>query len=250
MKSWSGVSKVFTALLILFIILGAGGAAYWNSQTYRASDLALQALQSDERVVVTQGDGLITFEPVQTQASIGFVFYPGAGVDYRAYAPVLRPIAARGYFVALVPAPLNLAFFSTNAAANAMDRFPEIDAWVVGGHSLGGVTAGTFAANHTDVVDGLIFFASYPANDDLRMTMVKVVSIYGTNDGLATPEKIDESKMLLPADAVFVPIKGGNHSQFGSYGLQSGDNAAAITADEQWAQIADAAVQFFEMLIR
>lgn len=250
MKRWSRVRKVFTAILIPFVILGAGGAAYWNSQTYRARDLALQALQSDDRVVVTQGDGLITFEPVQTQASIGFVFYPGAGVDYRAYAPVLRLIAARGYFVALVPFPLNLAFFNTNAAADVMDRFPDIDVWVVGGHSLGGVAAGTFAANHPDVVDGLIYFASYPANDDLRMTMVKVVSIYGTNDGLATPEMIDESKMLLPADAVFVPVEGGNHSQFGSYGLQSGDNAAAIPADEQWAQIADAAVQFFEMLIR
>ena len=250
MKHGNSLTKVFTAILFLFVLLGAGSAAYWNSRAYPASDLALQALQSDGQVTVKQIDGVITFEPVNTQASIGFVFYPGGGVDYRAYAPMLRLIAVRGYFVALVSVPLNLAFFSTNAAADVMAHFPEIDVWVVGGHSLGGVTAGTFAANHPDLVDGLIFFASYPANDALKKTTVKVVSIYGTNDGLATSETIDESKMLLPADALFVPIEGGNHSQFGSYGFQSGDNAAAISADEQWVQSADAAARFFESLIR
>ena len=34
----------------------------------------------------------------------------------------------------------------------------------------------------------------------------------------------------LPADAQFVVIEGGNHSQFGNYGLQPGDNEATITA--------------------
>ena len=31
-------------------------------------------------------------------------------------------------------------------------------------------------------------------------------------------------------------IKGGNHSQFGSYGLQEGDGKASISAGEQRAQ--------------
>jgi hypothetical protein len=35
-------------------------------------------------------------------------------------------------------------------------------------------------------------------------------------------------------------IEGGNHSQFGSYGLQEGDNVASISPEEQWSQIAEA----------
>ena len=33
--------------------------------------------------------------------------------------------------------------------------------------------------------------------------------------------------------AIFVDIEGSNHSNFGDYGLQSGDGAAAITNEEQ-----------------
>lgn len=59
-------------------------------------------------------------------------------MDYRAYAPVLKLIAEQGYFVVVVPAPLNLAFFDVNAAARVEAVYPEITNWFVGGHSLGG----------------------------------------------------------------------------------------------------------------
>ena len=49
----------------------------------------------------------------------------------------------------------------------------------------------------------------------------------------------------LPADARFVLIPGGNHTQFGSYGqgLQRGDNPATISREEQQSQIVDATVE-------
>jgi hypothetical protein len=53
-------------------------------------------------------------------------------------------------------------------------------------------------------------------------------------------DRINDSRALLPADARFVAIEGGNHSQFGSYGLQAGDNEAAISPEEQWTQAAAA----------
>lgn len=250
MKRWSKSAKLSLAILLLVVLFGAGGLAYWKSQTYPANDRALQALQSDAQVVVGGQNGLITFEPVDMQASIGFVFHPGAGVAYRAYAPVLRQIAARGYFVVLVPAPLNFPLLNSNAATEVMERFPEIEVWAVGGHSLGGVTAAAYAERHPDQVEGVVFFASYPADDGLKNTMVRTISIYGTNDGLATPDLIDESRELLSADAMFVQIEGGNHSQFGSYGFQSGDREASISPEEQWAQVADATASFLESLDR
>lgn len=250
MKRWRKLARIFVTTLLVVVLLGAGGAAYWQSRTHPASDLALQALQSDALVKVAEQNGIITFEPVGTQAATGFIFYPGAGVDYRAYAPVLRSIAERGYFVALVDMPLNLAFFRADAATDVMESYNEIDVWAVGGHSLGGVVAAMYAANHTDRVDGVIFFASYPGDDGLKNTAIRVVSIYGTNDGLATRDQIEESRQLLPADAEFIPIEGGNHSQFGSYGFQTGDGVAEIPAEEQWAQVASVTAQFLGSLAR
>lgn len=240
-------------LLVIFVAIAvfvAGVAAYWSARTRPASDVALQALQSDDRVTVSQADGVITFAPADARSSVGFIFYPGANVDYRAYAPVLRLIAERGYFVALVRVPLNLAFFDTDAAADIIERFPEIEVWVVGGHSLGGVTSAAFAADRPDLISGVVFFASYPKDNGLKTTPIKVLSIYGTNDALATVEIINNSKQLLPADAEFISIEGGNHSQFGSYGFQSGDGVAAISAEEQWTQTADAVARFFEAMTR
>ena len=247
MNRWRKLARIFVTTLLVVALLGAGGTAYWVSRTYPASDLALQALPSDARVTVAEQNGIISFEPVGMRAATGFIFYPGAGVDYRAYAPILRQIAERGYFVALAHVPLNLAFFRADAATEVMERFPAIEVWAVGGHSLGGVAASEYAAKNVDRVGGLILWASYPADDSLAATNIPVLSIYGTND-MAGVERFVQSQSQLPADAQFVVIEGGNHSQFGSYGLQNGDNPASISAEEQWLQAAEATVQFLMSL--
>lgn len=243
------ILRILLALLLICILLLAGGVVYWSSQTYPASDMAVESLQSDLQVNVNEETGLITFEPVGIQSSRGFIFYPGAGVDHRAYAPALRQIAARGNFVALLRVPLNLAFFDANAAAGVMERFLEIEIWAVGGHSLGGVAASEFAAKNLASVSGLILWASYPAGDSLAATNMPVLSMYGTND-MAGVERFVQSQSQLPANAQFVVIEGGNHSQFGSYGLQSGDHPATISPEEQWSQVADATAQFLMSLTR
>ncbi len=250
MNRWKKYARIVFICVLVLVLLSAGGIVYWMSRAQPASELALRALQSDAHVKVSQQDGIITFEPAGKQASVGFVFYPGGGVDYRAYAPVLRPIAARGYFVALVRVPLNLAFFRADAATEIIARYDGIEVWAVGGHSLGGVVAAMYAVKHPEEVDAVIFFASYPADDGLKNTAIQVMSIYGTNDGLATVDQIDESRKLLPDDTVFLPIEGGNHSQFGSYGFQAGDGIATISAEEQWERVTEAVAPFLESLLR
>jgi pimeloyl-ACP methyl ester carboxylesterase len=186
---------------------------------------------------------------VETTPTAGFIFYPGGRVDYRAYAPVLRMIAENGYFVALVHAPLNLAFFDVNAAEPVQAKHPEIQKWVVGGHSLGGAMASVFAKDHLSQLDGIIFFASYPADDSLKNANLKVLSIYGTND-MAGMKTFEEKKSLLPADTRYVVIEGGNHAQFGSYGPQEGDKPATISAEEQWLQTATATIEFLKEVLQ
>jgi pimeloyl-ACP methyl ester carboxylesterase len=184
-------------------------------------------------------------------AETGLIFYPGGRVDFRAYAPALRAVAAAGYPVVLVRVPLNLAVFNPGAAARAVEAYPEISRWVVGGHSLGGAMAAWYAYNNPERASGLVLWASYPAgSNDFSDTDFPVLSIYGTNDRVAEPEQVRSAQDLLPADTTWVAIEGGNHAQFGDYGEQAGDGLAAITADEQWDQTARATIEFLERVER
>ncbi len=191
----------------------------------------------------------LTFVPDGGPATTGFIFYPGARVDYRAYAPLAQSIADHGYFVVIVRMPLNFAIFDMDVAADVIAAYPEIERWAVGGHSLGGAMAANFVYSNPGVVDGLVLWAAYPASsNDLSSSEVRVVSISGTLDGLSTPDKIAASVPLLPADTVWVAIEGGNHAQFGWYGEQSGDNPAVITRDAQQEQIVQATVALLASL--
>lgn len=239
--------KRFLLITLLALVLLTGGFVVWALNAAQPGPAALAALVSDDSVTVTQTSSYITFQPSNLQPSTALIFYPGGRVDYRAYAPALRRIAEQGYLVVLVPVRLNLAFFDIEAGAPALTDFPEIKTWAAGGHSLGGVAASLFAANHPEI-KGIVYWASYPANDGLKNSGVQALSIYASLDGLASIADIEASKANLPANAVFVPIEDGNHAQFGDYGPQSGDLAATISPEEQWQQIARATIDFLQSL--
>ena len=225
------------ALIILAVALLFIGFLVWAGQPAMATTEALGALTTDESVMVTTTPWLV-FTPVTPTATTGLIFYPGGLVDPRAYAPAARAIAAEGYLVAIVPMPFNLAVFAPNRGLDVMAAYPTIQQWAIGGHSLGGAMAANFATTQDDAVKALILWASYPASNNslAQRENLEVTSIYGSNDGLTTVAKIDESRPLLPPDSSFVAIEGGNHAQFGRYGAQDGDNPATIPQAEQEAQ--------------
>ena len=233
--------------LVLVVALIVVGFVAWAETPLGPSPEAITALQSDANVTVTT-DNFITFQPVNLKPSTAFIFYPGGRVDYRSYAAPLRAIAEQGYLVVLVPVRLNLAFFDINAAEPVFAAHPEITRWVVGGHSLGGVAASLFAGKHSEV-SGLVFWASYPADDSLKDSDLRVLSIYGTKD-MAGMSKFDETAILNPADTQYVVIDGGNHAQFGDYGAQPGDNEAAISRAEQQSQVVSAVVSFLASFVK
>jgi pimeloyl-ACP methyl ester carboxylesterase len=239
--------KIAKPLLYVFFIgaIAALGFILWANATMGPEQEALAALRSDEHVTVRL-DQFIVFQPANKKPRMALVFYPGGRIDYRSYAAPLRKIAAEGYLVILMPVRLNLAFFDTNAADRAIAAFPEIRQWVVGGHSLGGVAAAAYAGRAMpENLDGVILWASYPADNTLRHTGLKVLSIYGSLD-MDVVDRLKTSRANLPEDAEFVVIDGGNHSQFGHYGLQPGDAKATITRLEQQKQIVKSTVQFLK----
>ncbi|UUT34392.1 alpha/beta hydrolase [Microbacterium elymi] len=240
-------------LRIVAIVLGVGWLALtvWM-RPHTAAEPALEAMRSDAAVTVAESATEIVMTPTGEVDDVGVLFQPGAFVDARAYAAVLRPLAEAGHTVVIPKQPLGIAFLAIGALDATRPRFAEVTGWVVAGHSLGGTVAAIeadeadAAATHPAV--GLMFFASYPANDISGSLTVPVLSISGSKDGLSTPEKVDASRANLPAGAEFVQIDGASHAQFGSYGPQAGDGTPTISADDARAQISAAAVRFVDDL--
>jgi hypothetical protein len=236
--------QVALVVVLLVLTLLAGGL-YWLSDLGQAMPEAETALASDASVTVTTG-GHLAFVPAEP-ASTGFIFYPGGRVPHEAYAPAAREIAEAGYLSVIVPAPFGLAVLAPDAADSIVSAYPEIEHWVIGGHSLGGAMAAQYAAGHGDVIDGLALWAAYPPDGtDLSGADLVTSSISASNDGLATPDDIAASVPRLPADTTFVEVGGGNHAGFGWYGEQDGDGEATISRLEQQEQTVTATLAVLE----
>lgn len=252
-------SKTFRVLVTLIIVLGVfelvafGAIAYYVSDYYRADADAEAALKSAPGIQVRMTDDWIEFDPSsrsqtgtcarpadnetpsgedisESVKDTGIIFYPGGKVEYTAYAPLMKDFAKKGYFCALVKMPFNLAVLDANAARDVKEAHPEITRWIIGGHSLGGVMAAKYAA--ISDFDGLFLLAAYTTTN-MSDKDIDVVSVYGDRDSVLDMDDYAANKKNLPPDTVERVIKGGNHSQFGSYGLQEGDSKAAISAEDQ-----------------
>jgi len=227
------------------LLVSLAGAGLWLAP-FGATEVALDAMGDSDTVNVTSTMTEITLQPQTTEPDVGVVFYPGARVDSRAYAHILRPLAEAGQLVVIVKEPLGIAFLSTGFAGSWIEDHPEVATWIVAGHSLGGVVA-SMNAESTVGVDGLVLWASYPASD-ISGSPVRTVSVFGTNDGLTTPERIVESVPNLPDATDFAPIDGGIHSFFGDYGLQPGDGEPGVPRDMAQTEIIEATLAFLGSL--
>jgi Alpha/beta hydrolase family len=203
------------------------------ARPFVATPVATAALRSEQDVRIS--DRFVWYEliPVKEdpagddiKPTTGLLFVPGARIDSRAYAHVLRPLAEAGYLVAVLKEPFGFSLLDADKGKKVLDVHPEITYWAVGGHSLGGTTAASLA-DQDERVNGLVLFASYPA-DNLDRTDLKAVSISGVADGFTTPADIEASKGKLPPDTSYVVINGAVHSSFGDYGEQSGDGIPSV----------------------
>lgn len=232
--------------IISLIIIGVIGLFIWASDSYGPQNIAKQALISDEVVDVEISD-YISFTPKNVKTTKGFIFYPGAKVEPEAYAPIARKVAEHGYEVIIANMPLNFAILSPNEAQKIVNDYGDIESWIIGGHSLGGVAASKFVESNK-FIDGVVYLASYPSGDELKNLGIDVLSIWGTSDGVLNFENLYASKENLPDDTTYVEIEGGNHAQFGDYGKQKGDNEALISHEEQLDITAQSIIEFMSKI--
>ncbi len=219
---------------------------------FSAVEPALGAMGSDARVTVAEYPTQIVMAPTGPASHTGVFFQPGARVDARAYAAILRPLAESGYTVIIAKQPLGIALLAITIFDATKPAHPAITRWVLGGHSLGGTVA-AIQASSGDVdavapVVGPLLYASYPANNISTSLTAKALSISATNDGLATPDKIEASKPNLPAGSTFTAIDGAVHSFFGDYGPQPGDGTPTISHADARTQTSRDSVAFVHQL--
>lgn len=233
------LKTIIPAIVLLLAILAAGFGLY-ISDYYHADAAAQAALQSDAAVTVTnQKDGSWLFSPQGTPVRAGLIFYPGGKVECTAYAPLLHELTADGVLCVLVKMPGNLAVLDANAADGLAAQYPEVIHWYIGGHSLGGAMAASYAGKHADELDGLVLLAAY-STADLTDSGLQVFTAYGSEDGVLNREKYAANRANLPPDTVEYILDGGCHAGFGAYGAQKGDGTPRISAAEQTALTADA----------
>jgi hypothetical protein len=191
-----------------------------------------------------------------TTTTTGVLLYGGALVDPRAYAVLAEPLAEEGYTV-LIPVFANDIAFTLPCGSGrlewAQEAYPDIDSWILAGHSLGGVTAMSDAwlalEGGDPTVAGLVLMAadvepSLCGSDDFidfSTTDLPMAALTATEDGVLNLTRWTENKVFLSNDTIFVSVEGGNHGQFGDYNdtlrttiLGQMDGEATISPPDQW----------------
>jgi pimeloyl-ACP methyl ester carboxylesterase len=228
-------------LLLIVVVLGLLGMQ-WLTHERQLLPEVVHTLESDDLVTVTQQPWL-TFTPTEGNLT-GFIFYPGGRIAHQGYAPLMKAIASEGYLVVVPDMPLNIAVLRPNVADEIIAAHPEIERWVISGHSVGGAMAAQYTHTRSENIAGLAIWASYPPDKaDLSGFEIPVTLIYGSRETRVTDSSVAERQHLLPEDTVYVRIEGGDHHQFGSYEINPDDHRATISPEAQHAQIIQATLE-------
>lgn len=232
---------IIISSVIAAVIAIAAGVMVYLLDFYPVDTEAAMSASPSYCTVIEYGDSLRAYEP-SGEAKYGLIFYPGAKVEYTAYEPLMEWLANDGVLCLLVKMPFNLAIFGKNSALGLNNIYPNIEHWYIGGHSLGGAMAADFAAKNSGI-EGVVLLAAFPSKD-LSKTDMRVLSVYGSEDGVLNRKSYEKAKPKLPSNFTEQVIEGGNHAGFAFYGEQRGDGTALISAAEQTYQTANIIANF------
>ncbi|MFW2403398.1 MAG: alpha/beta hydrolase [Gammaproteobacteria bacterium] len=210
--------KIVAVIVVLVPLLGYGWLSYSAKQKLAApADDALAILVTDDAVSIAIDDWVV-MRPAAGAPKAGMILYPGAYCDVRGYSHVMKAVAAKGYLVVGVLMPFNMSIMAPDSADDVRAAFPEVDRWVIAGHSLGGAMAGRYAFNHQDELAGLILWDSYPPDpNSLGDSSLPVASILRARPDGSISNIFEDKRHLVPVNSARVAVPGGNHMNFGSF---------------------------------
>jgi pimeloyl-ACP methyl ester carboxylesterase len=235
-------------------------AAIFSSCSY------LPEMDSTDTTLKTDRGDYAVYYSGYSAPSNAFLMVPGGLVDPHVYACWIDRLVSEDSTTAVVlmKYPSNLAITNINKAMKVTSELTEFSHWAIGGHSLGGVVAASLVHDHKDFFDGLVLMASWSREStDLSGWDKPVLSIYASEDQVATEEEVDQNSKYLPpgivvttpedldglsARTAYYEITGGNHSGFGCYGPQKGDGDALITPSEQQEQVVMMVLSYLDQL--
>lgn len=232
--------KILLSFCLLILLLLAGLLILLENKTYKASPTANKIAQKAQPI-----DHSLYFKAKgKTKASL--IFFQGALVEEKAYAPLAADLAKHGIDVYLLDSPLNLAILSGNRAEQLRDKIARTPVYLAG-HSLGGVVATQTVEDFSKDTKGLILLASYPSDKtDLVKKDLAVLSIRASQDKVLNQKAYQEAKSRLPRSTTYLTIDGGNHAGFGDYGRQSKDGDASISNSKQRQEIVKSIINFIK----
>lgn len=226
-KKWSKL-KIFKtfwfSLVALFFI--------WNWNTFQSHNLPDNTFLNSDLVSVTETDDEINFKSRTSNQELEIVFFQGGLTDPKAYAPLCRKLAEKGYNCHLIKMNWRLPQYDYQKTLKLIDL--QNGNYIIGGHSQGGKMAAQLVYENPTTFKGLFLMGtSHPRDIDLSNLEIPCIKLYANNDGLASVEEVMENKEKLPKNSNLILINGGNHSQFGYLGHLLMDSSPTISLEEQ-----------------
>lgn len=192
----------------------------------------------------------LQFSPREQTPKAGLIFHPGGYVDPEAYSQIMAFLAEQGVLVVVVAGPQRTPIADRFAADRVLAAYPQIQSWFIGGHSQGGAVANLYLRDRWQdtPIKGLIYLGYFSGDrHSLAHINIPVLTIYGTRDGHAS--KFAPRHHNLPIDRRIVCIDGGNHGQFGAYGLHFGDQTSEISRCTQQVVARQSIIDFIEEIL-
>jgi len=238
MRNWSKrkwFRTVWFSIVAVFFI--------WNWTTFQSRDLPEDTFENSEVVTVTETDDQITFAARSPKGELEVIFFQGGLTDPKAYGPLCRKIAESGFTCHLIKMGWRLAVYDYQKTTELFDL--KNGTYAIGGHSQGGRMAAQLVYENPDLFNGLFLMGtSNPKDINLSDLNLPCIKLYGEKDGLASIDEVMQFKGNLPAGAELIPIKGGNHSQFGYLGKLFLDEEPDISLEDQQEQTLGHLVSF------
>jgi len=244
-RTWLARNRERLAVWTLVIVLLAVvSSLLYFAAAFHGSEASIQAVQTDDRINLEQKGGGYVLSPADRTSDVGLVFYPGARVHPDAYLSVLAPLVTEANATVVIPKmPLNLAVLDQGAAADIIGQH-DVEQWYVGGHSLGGAMACRYASENQKQVSGVVLFGSY-CDRSISDSGLRVLSVVGKQDTVLDWNSYENNKENLPANATVAELAGLNHTQFGSYTGQPGDEPSGTADAVAHRRLANVTVPWF-----
>lgn len=226
MKKKRKTLKRILLIVIIIVVVLFGALLIYASDYLHTEEAMYEQIDTLDTTDVTRyedGDE-ISFTVSNPENNI--VFIPGGKVEVNSYEYLAISLALAGNNVTISKAFLNLAIFTPNYAKRFLDD--DLNNIVIG-HSLGGVVAAMLSSGN-DKVSQVIILGSYSTADISDKEVLLITAEFDLGLDL---DKLEASFSKLPSDFERLNIVGGNHAQFGWYGLQPGDGTATISTLEQ-----------------